>query len=188
MKTSQINRQIIIAAILAFFMLLTRGSHVMTHIALPDASLALLLIGGLYLKRAVWFAFFAVLATVIDFGAAAIDSFQAFCLTDGYWGMLPTYAVMWLAGLWLAKQSEPYHLLKYVITSASAILLAFVISTQTYYLFSGRFPAEGLMESLKHGWEYLPTYMGYTLMYLFVFWGLAEVLPTRNLRAAISTS
>jgi hypothetical protein len=188
MKQSQIISPLTIAAILAFFMLLTHGSHVMTHVALPDASLALLLMGGLYLKRAVWFAFFVVLATVIDFGAAAIDSFQAFCLTDGYWGMLPTYAVMWLAGRWLGKQSEPYHMLKYVVASVLATLLAFVISTQSYYLFSGRFPAEGLMESLKHGWEYLPTYMGYTLMYLVVFWGLAQVLPIRNLRAAISTS
>jgi hypothetical protein len=188
MKTSQMNRQIIVATILAFFMLLTRGSHVMTHVALPDASLALLLIAGLYLKRAVWFAFFVVLATVIDFGAAAIDSFQALCLTDGYWGMLPTYAVMWVAGLWLAKQNEPYHLLQYLVASVLATLLAFVISTQTYYLFSGRFPANGLMESLKHGWEYLPTYMGYTLMYLVVFWVLAQALPTRRLRAAASTS
>jgi hypothetical protein len=188
MKTSQINRQIIIAAILAFIMLLTRGSHVMTHVALPDASLALLLMGGLYLKRAVWFAFFVVLATVIDFGAAAIDSFQAFCLTDGYWGMLPTYAVMWLAGLWLGKQTAPYNVLKYTTAGVLATLLAFVISTQTYYLFSGRFPAEGLMESLQHGWEYLPAYMGYTLMYLVVFWVLAQVLPTQNLRAAVSTS
>ena len=188
MKQSPIISPLTIAAILAFFMLLTRGSHVMTHVALPDASLALLLIGGLYLKRAVWFAFFVVLATSIDFGAAAIDSFQAFCLTDGYWGMLPTYAVMWVAGLWLGQQSKPYHLLKYAVTSVLSTLLAFVISTQTYYLFSGRFPANGLIESLKHGWEYLPSYMGYTLMYLIVFWVLARVLPTLNLRAAASSS
>jgi hypothetical protein len=188
MNTSQINKPLIIAAILAFLMLLTRGSHVMTHVSLPDASLALLLIGGLCLKRAVWFAFFVALATVIDFGAAAIDSFQAFCLTDGYWGMLPTYAVMWLAGVWLGKQAEPYDVLKYVSAGVLATFLAFVISTQTYYLFSGRFPAEGVIESLKHGWEYLPSYMGYTVMYLAAFWALAKALPTLNLRAPVTTS
>ena len=168
---------IIIAAVIAFLMLLTRGSHVLTSVSLPDASLALLLIGGLYLRKAVWFALFVVLATVIDFGAAAIDSIQAFCLTPGYWGMLPTYAVMWLAGLWLSKQADSFDALKYGAAGLLATFLAFVISTQTYYLFSGRFPAEGVIESMKYGWEYLPSFLGFTAMYLVGFWVLAKLLP-----------
>ena len=168
---------IIIAAIIAFLMLLTRGSHVLTSVSLPDASLALLLIGGLYLRKAVWFAFFVVLATVIDFGAAAIDSIQAFCLTPGYWGMLPTYAVMWLAGLWFGKQSDSFDALKYITAGFFATFLAFIISTQTYYLFSGRFPADGVVESMKHGWEYFPSFLGFTAMYLAGFWILAKLLP-----------
>ncbi len=183
MNTQQISKRMIIAAVLAFLMLLTRGSHVLTQVALPDASLALLLIGGLLLRKATWFAFFVVLATAIDFGAAAVDSFQAFCLTDGYWGMLPTYAVMWLAGLWLSKQAEPLNALKFTGAAVVATFSAFVISTQTYYLFSGRFPAEGVIESLQHGWNYLPSYMGFTALYLVGFWVLAKALPMLNVRA-----
>lgn len=168
---------LIIAAVIAFLMLLTRGSHVLTSVSLPDASLALLLIGGLYLRKAAWFALFVVLATVIDFGAAAIDSIQAFCLTPGYWGMLPTYAVMWLAGVWLGKQADSFDALKYAVAGLLSTLLAFVISTQTYYLFSGRFPTEGVIESMKHGWEYLPGFLGFTAMYLAGFWALAKLLP-----------
>jgi len=187
------KKSFLIALALAFFMLLTRGSHVLTQFSLPDASLAIFLLIGMWLgtnikSRLGWFTGFFVLATFIDFGAAIFDTAQAFCLTDGYWGMLPTYAVMWLAGLWLGKQTAPYNVLKYTTAGVLATLLAFVISTQTYYLFSGRFPAQGLLESLQHGWEYLPAYMGYTLMYLVVFWVLAQVLPTQNLRAAVSTS
>lgn len=169
--------QIIIAAVMAFFMLLTRGSHVLTSVSLPDASLALLLIGGLYLRKAAWFALFVVLATAIDFGAAAIDSVQAFCLTDGYWGMLPTYAVMWLAGVWLGRQAYSMQAFKYATVSAISTFAAFMISTQTYYLFSGRFPEAGIIESMKHGWEYLPSYMGFTAMYLMAFWMLNRALP-----------
>jgi len=171
------HTKIIIAAVIAFFMLLTRGSHVLTSVSLPDASLALLLIGGLYLRKAVWFAFFVVLATTIDFGAAAIDSIQAFCLTDGYWGMLPAYAVMWLAGVWLGKQADSSDIGKYAAASAVSTFAAFVISTQTYYLFSGRFPDAGILESMQHGWEYLPSYMGFTAMYLVAFWALTKALP-----------
>lgn len=171
------TKQLVIAAAITFLMLLTRGSHVLTSVSLPDASLALLLIGGLYLRKALWFAFFVVLATVIDFGAAAVDSIQAFCLTPGYWGMLPTYAAMWLAGLWLSKQKDGLHMVKFAVAGILSTVLAFVISTQTYYLFSGRFPAEGVIESMQHGWEYLPSFLGFTMMYLVGFWALAKILP-----------
>jgi hypothetical protein len=168
------SKHIAIAAAIAFFMLLTRGSHVLTHVALPDASLALLLIGGLYLRKAAWLVFFVVLATAIDFSAAAIDSLQAFCLTIGYWGMLPTYAAMWFAGVWLGKQANGLDVLKFSLAALASTLVAFVISTQTYYLFSGRFPNHGLVETMQYGWNYLPSYLAYTAMYLVGFWALAK--------------
>ena len=174
------SKHFAIAAALAFFMLLTRGSHVLTHVALPDASLALLLIGGLYLRKAGWLAFFVVLATAIDFSAAAIDSLQAFCLTVGYWGMLPTYAAMWLAGAWLGKQSNRLDAVKFSLAALVATFTAFVISTQTYYLFSGRFPNHGLMETMQYGWNYLPSYLGYTAMYLVGVWALAKASSKLN--------
>ncbi|MEQ1639136.1 MAG: hypothetical protein ABL903_20950, partial [Methylococcales bacterium] len=73
------TKNLFIAAAIGLFMLLTRGSHVLTSASLPDASLALLLIGGLFLRKAVWFALFVTLATAIDFGASAIDSWYGFC-------------------------------------------------------------------------------------------------------------
>ncbi len=174
------SKHLAIAAAIAFFMLLTRGSHVLTHVALPDASLALLLIGGLYLRKAGWLALFVVLATAIDFSAAAIDSLQAFCLTVGYWGMLPTYAAMWLAGAWLGKQANGLDAVKFSWAALVSTLVAFVISTQTYYLFSGRFPNHGLVETMQYGWNYLPSYLAYTAMYLVGFWALAKASSKLN--------
>ena len=186
MNTAQTTKHIIIAAGIAFLMLLTRGSHVLTSVSLPDASLALLLIGGLYLRKAAWFALFAVLATAIDFAAASIDSIQAFCLTAGYWGMLPTYGVMWLAGLWLSKQENSFDVIKYTMAGVTSTFLAFVISTQTYYLFSGRFPSNGIIETIQYGWDYLPSYMGFTVMYLIAFYALAKALPKLQVKAVAS--
>jgi hypothetical protein len=174
------TKQLVIATAIAFFMLLTRGSHVLTSVALPDASLALLLIGGLYLRKAAWFALLVVLATAIDFGAAAIDSLQAFCLTVGYWGMLPTYAAMWLAGVWLGKQANSFDAIKFTLVALGSTFTAFVISTQTYYLFSGRFPNNGVIETIQYGWNYLPSYMGFTAMYLIGFWLLAKASAKFN--------
>jgi hypothetical protein len=150
--------------------------------------LALLLIGGLYLRKAAWFAFFVLLATAIDFSAASIDSVQAFCLTAGYWGMLPTYAAMWIAGLWLSNQGDSLNAIKFASASLLSTFLAFIISTQTYYLFSGRFPNTGLTETIQYGWNYLSSFMVYNSMYLAGFWTLVKTLPKLNLIKSISNN
>jgi hypothetical protein len=178
-------KQLLIAAAITLFMLLTRGSHVLTNVALPDASLVLFLFGGLYLRRAGWFVAFFVLATFIDFGAAALDPAQGFCLTNGYWGLIPSYASMWLGGMWLGQQKDAFAPILYALVSMLTTLIAFVISTQTYYLFSGRFPSLGLLESLKHGWNYLPNWMGYAAMYFAIVWVAVTLL--RSLKPAQAT-
>ena len=170
MNKSLLIKPLLIASAIAFAMLLTRGSHVLTQVSLPDASLVLFLLGGLYLSANLkmsmaWFAAFFVLATFIDFGAAAIDPMQGFCLTNGYWGLIPSYAALWFGGLWLSKQANAFSPLRFAAVSLGATFVAFVVSTQTYYLFSGRFPANGVIESLKHGWEYLPNWMGVNAVY-----------------------
>ena len=196
MMTKTLNtKHLFIAAAIAFFMLLTRGSHSLTPFNLPDASIVLFLLGGLYLgagvkSRTAWFAGFFALATVIDFGAAAIDPAQGFCLTNGYWGLIPSYAAMWLGGLWLANrkdafQKDAFEVVPYALVSLLTTFVAFVISTQTYYLFSGRFPAKGLIASLQHGWEYLPSWMVFSAMYFAVVWMcVALVRSLKPLQAA----
>ncbi|MDP2247845.1 MAG: hypothetical protein Q8J65_06905 [Nitrosomonadales bacterium] len=173
-----------IAAIIAFFMLLTRGSHVLSAVSLPDASLVLFLLGGLFLGRAAWFVVFFVLASVIDFGVAALDPWQAFCLTDGYWGLIPAYGAMWLGGRWLAKRVDAFAPVAYAATALITTLIAFVISTQTYYLFSGRFPNNGVMETMQYGWDYLPSYLGYTAMYFVIVWVAVRILRQFKLISA----
>lgn len=165
MNQSTLTKSLLIAVGIAFAMLLTRGSHVITQFSLPDASLVLFLLGGLLLKRWSWFVAFFTLAAFIDFGAATIDPAQGFCLTNGYWGLIPSYAALWFGGVWLSKQANAFSPLRFAAVSLGATFVAFVISTQTYYLFSGRFPANGVIESMQHGWEYLPDWMSVNAAY-----------------------
>ena len=170
-----------IAILLFFFMLLTRGSHALTSVALPDASLAVFLLGGIFLRRAAWFVLFFLIGATIDFGAAAWNSYFAFCLTDGYWGMILAYGAMWLGGRWLVRQGDAFAISRYLPVALLTTFMAFVISTQTYYLFSGRFPNNGLHETIQHGWNYLPGYLGYSMMYFAIVW--AGVHLFRHMRA-----
>jgi hypothetical protein len=179
-----LKQKLLVAMGIAFFMLLTRGSHVLTAVSLPDASLVLFLVGGLLLGRAAWFIVFFILASLIDFGAAAVDSWQAFCLTDGYWGLIPAYGAMWLGGRWLAKRPNAFAPVAYTATALITTVVAFTISTQTYYLFSGRFPNNGLMETMQYGWNYLPGYIGYAAIYFVIVWIAARSLHQTKLVSA----
>lgn len=176
-----LNQKLAAAAVIAFFMLLTRGSHVLSAVSLPDASLVLFLLGGLLLGRAAWFVLFFILASVIDFGVAALDPWQGFCLTDGYWGLIPAYGAMWLGGRWLAKRGDAFAPLTYAVVALTTTLIAFVISTQTYYLYSGRFPNNGVLETMQYGWDYLPAYLGYTALYFVLVWVAVRVMRQLNL-------
>lgn len=171
-----LQQKLAVGAMVAFCMLLTRSSHALTAIALPDASLVLFLLGGLLLRRAVWFVAFFLLASIIDFGVAAIDPWQAFCLTDGYWGLIPAYGAMWLGGRWLARRTDPFAPIVYAAIALISTVVAFTISTQTYYLFSGRFPNNGVLETMQHGWNYLPGYLAVSAMYFVLVWIVARVL------------
>lgn len=170
------KNSLLIAAAIAFFMLLTRGSHVLSAVSLPDASLVLFLLGGLYLKRLGWFVLFFILAAVIDFGVAALDPWRGFCLTDGYWGLIPAYGAMWLGGRWLGARPDAYAALPYSATALITTTAAFIISTQTYYLFSGRFPNNGVIETMQYGWDYMPGYLGFTAAYFAIVWVAARGL------------
>lgn len=151
-------------------MTLTRGSHLLSSISLPDASLVLFLIGGIYLKNIRFFIALFFLGLFIDFGAAALDPKLGFCLTKGYWGLIPAYASLWVCGYFLNKQKYLQKLSIFIPYVSIAVVVAFLISTQTYYLFSGRFGSPSLAESLLHGWEYLPQYFLSSFIYIGLFW------------------
>ena len=163
-------QSVCISIFLFSLMTLTRGSHLLSSISLPDASLVLFLIGGIYLKNIRFFIALFLLGLFIDFGAAALDPKLGFCLTKGYWGLIPAYASLWVCGYFLNKQKYLQKLSIFIPYVSVAVIVAFLISTQTYYLFSERFGSPSLAESLLHGWEYLPQYFLSSFIYIGLFW------------------
>jgi hypothetical protein len=169
------NRQLLVAFTLVFLMALTRGSHVGTTFSLPDATLAAMLLGGIFLRRGAWFATLMGICIAVDAFAVGVAGVSSYCLSPAYWALLPTYAVMWLGGRWLAKRGNAFEAVPYAAVALTTTTIAFLISTDSFYLFSGRFPQVPLWEVMQHGWEYFPAYLGYTLLYLGVAWGVQRV-------------
>ena len=164
------SKDFFLTLVILFLMIITRGNHVTTLYALPDASLALFLIGGIYLKSIRFFIALFLFGLFIDFGASALDPKLGFCLTKGYWGLVPAYAILWVCGYFLNKRKYLQKLSIFIPYVSVAVVLAFFISTQTYYLFSGRFGSPSLAESILHGWEYLPQYFLSSFIYIGLFW------------------
>ena len=159
-------------SVILFVMALTRGSHLLTAISLPDASFALFLIGGMLLKKPKWFISLFILSVVIDLAALSINSAYQIPINFGYFGLLASYGVMWFFGLRLANTKS---FLRFASFGAISTVITFVISTQTYNLLSGTFPDITIKESIQTGWEYLPQSFIYTMSYLLLYWGIQSL-------------
>ena len=155
--------------LLLLVMSITRGSHLLTSVSLPDASFAIFLIGGMLLKKPKWFISLFILSVVIDLATLSINSSYQIPINFGYWGLLPSYGIMWFFGLRIANTKS---FLRFATFGVIATLVTFVISTQTYNLLSGTFPDITIKESIQTGWEYLPQSFVFTMSYLFAYWGI----------------
>ena len=156
-------------SLLFLLMALTRGSHLLTSVSLPDASFALFLIGGLLLKEPKWFISLIAFSVVIDLVTLSMNTIYQIPINLGYLGLLVSYGIMWFFGSRIANTKS---FLNFVTFGGIATLIAFLISTQTYNLLSGTFPDITIKESIQTGWEYLPQSFIYTMSYLMAYWGI----------------
>lgn len=106
--TPDIRNRLGIFALLAIVMAGTRLNH---FAPVPDASWAVFFVAGFYLQAQARWAFPALmlLAVLVDW-AVISGSGQAFwshyCVSPGYWFLLPAHFSMWLGGALLARCSQ----------------------------------------------------------------------------------
>ena len=166
------NTKYIYFFLITLCMILTRGSHVISPFALPDASFALFLIGGMLLKKPKWFISLFTFSFVIDLVTLSMNNTYQILINVGYLGLLASYGIMWFFGSRIANTKS---FLKFVAFGVISTLITFVISTQTYNLLSGTFPDMTIKESFQTGWEYLPQSFIYTMSYLIAYWGIQSL-------------
>jgi hypothetical protein len=141
---------------------------------LPDASLAVFFLAGLYLGGLRAFLSLFALATVIDLTAIGWGGVSGYCLTPAYWLLVPAYGSVWAAGRWFGRRHQ--------VSAASLPVLAGVLlvggiaaeafASGGFYLFSGRFAEPGLV-GLGHS---LVDYLPGTLLALFAYVGIAALV------------
>jgi hypothetical protein len=170
------RQQSFAAASLWTLMAVTRLAHLGLDVHLPDASLAVFFAAALLMLPARFFLVLCASAFAADLLSLGVSSAARHCFTLGYLGMLGTYGVMWLAGRFAARQ----RLLSQVPVLAGASVLAFLSSSGSYYLFSGRFADPTLAEFGERVARYLPNYFATTFAYGAVTIAALAILRERN--------
>ncbi|HYD33165.1 MAG TPA: hypothetical protein VEA39_01240 [Methylophilaceae bacterium] len=149
---------------------LTRTQHFGSAVYLPDATLAVLFLGGLLVARAGWVALAILAAFLMDMYAIGFRGVSDYCMSPAYWGLIPTYLVVWGAGRLLSQLDHPFALVRYSLIGWAAASLAFVLSNGFWYQFSGRFTDMQVLDFAQRVSQYYIPYVGYTLMYLGLAW------------------
>jgi len=161
------------AAGLVMLMLATRFHHFGSSIYLPDASLAVFFLAGLYLSWR-WFPVLILLAVGIDFAATELMGVSDFCITPAYVFLLPTYASLTLGGFWarrfLALRGNDVPML--TLAAVASTTVAFIISNGSFYFFSGYFVSMTFATYVAQTAGYYLPYLGWAVFYI----GVALVL------------
>ena len=166
------NRTWMLILVLALAMALTRFNHFGSSYALPDASLAVFFLGGLYLSkfRAALWVFIALLveAALVDYYAITAQSVSDWCVTSAYGFLVLAYAAMWFAGHWFAPRHTltGKNLLGVFAVATAASIVAFLISNVSFFLFSGRYAEMSAFEYASRVEQYLGSYIAVALMYV----------------------
>lgn len=158
------------AVALMALMAATRFHHFGTPFALPDASLAVFFLAGLWLGGRYLFATLLVEAGVIDYLAITKFGVSDFCVTKAYVFLIPAYAAMWLGGKWcrhfgelsLSSVLQQFGML---ITATST---AFLFSNGSFYWLSGRYVSPNWAQYVERFSQYYPPYLTNAALYVVV--------------------
>lgn len=149
----------------------TRFHHFET---LPDASLAVFFLAGLFSPTLWSFVVLLAAAGLIDWLAIHYGGVSGWCVTAAYPFLLPTYGAMWLGG----RLSQKHRIASTFAILTGSTVIAFLISNLSFYAFSGYFPELSLsayaLKVLPYLGPYLLTSLAYTALILAARFALKQ--------------
>ena len=164
MKTTQ--KTIWLGLALVAAILLTRTSHFGTNVDFPDATLAVLFLGGFLGFGIRWVLGAIAAAFAIDFYAIGFAGVPDYCMSLGYWGLIPTYAVVWWFGKYASTREKPIALTSLLSTSIVSLTIAFVMSNAFWFAFSDKVSMMTVLDFSMSVAKYYVPYVGYAMAYL----------------------
>lgn len=168
------------AVALMALMAATRFHHFGTPFSLPDASLAIFFLAGLFLGGRYLFALLLLEAGLIDYLAITKLGVSDYCVSIAYGFLVPAYASMWLGGKWCRRfvKQSPAALAQQVAVLTVATSTAFLFSNGSFYWLSGRYPNSNWAQYIERFAQYYPPYMSKTLLYVVVIFAAIQLVKS----------
>lgn len=161
-------------------MLLTRAhsAHFGTPINLPDASLAVFFMAGLWFGGLRLFTLLLLEAGLIDYVAITQMNVSDYCISPAYGFLIPAYAVLFWAGRTAACHDglQTRAILMQMLLLIIGTSLSFVISNGSFYLLSGRFADVNWIEYTRRVVQYYPYSLTSVLAYGVSIVGVVKVV------------
>lgn len=158
-----------VAGLLALLMLLTRSGHSGDALHLPDASMAVFFLGGVYVRRHWALAALLMLAVAIDYVAIRYAGVSGFCVTAAYAFLPLAYAVLWYGASWLALKLAGTRMWLATAGLCAGVLvfasLSFLVSDGSFYWLGGRIAERAFAGYLDGVWTWGPRFVATTLAY-----------------------
>jgi hypothetical protein len=170
-----VNRGLSIA--LVALILITRTNYSSAIIDTPDITLAAFFIAGMFILGS---RLQSTLVFGILFGACVIADLLSFaaCFTPAYVFLVPTYASLWFAG-YLCREVDLVTVRGAVKVAAYfviAVVVAYLISSYSFYYFSGRLsPSSALKYTQGLAHYFWHPYFSWAAAYTVLAVGIAAV-------------
>lgn len=156
---------------LSLLMIITRN-HAWTPLHhLPDASLAIFFLSGIWSRSRWSLSAFLLLAALIDALVIGSGAVSGICLTPAYALLAPAYACAWLGGRWFSMQHKQLGRFSVLRLTGVLLLVAGVaecLASGGFYFFGGYFAHPTLSGFAPRFMLYFPK----TLLSLFLYTGL----------------
>ncbi|MCX7087832.1 MAG: hypothetical protein NTV00_07245 [Methylococcales bacterium] len=166
-------------------MLATRAhsNHFGSAISLPDASLAVFFMAGLWFGGLRFFSVLLLEAALIDYVAISHMGVSDYCISPAYVFLIPTYAALFFAG----RAATPFKTMRVrdlslqlgLLVMASSV--AFMISNSSFYVLSERFTDLNWMQYADRVAQYYVPYVSGALVYSVVIIATVRVLTSLSL-------
>jgi len=163
-----------IFSVLALVMAATRLHH---FDAIPDASWGVFFLAGFWLRGSARWAFPLLMAeaVLVDFFAITsqgLSFWSHYCVSPGYWFLVPSYFALWLGGSWLARHQAGLRASTLALAALALLVseaVCYALSNASFYWLS---PTTAAARSID-GWLvnlgdwYLP-FLGTTALYVAI--------------------
>ena len=159
-----------VAALFALVMIATRFHHFGDVLHLPDASMALFFLGGIYLRRHLAFLAFVVLSVLIDWYSVSYAGVSDFCITVAYSFLPLAYAVLWYAGRLVAPRYDGSLASHGIVfgTLLVAATLSYAVSNGAFYWLGGRYTEPNMAQYVQRFMQWAPLFVRAAAAYVAV--------------------